>query len=67
MAITDFASVYVSLGEIDKSLDLLERAYSERSNDIIMLTSNPMWKNLRSNPRFIALLEKVGLESKIIK
>jgi len=67
VAITDFASVYVSLGEIDKSLDLLEQAYSERSNYIIMLTSNPMWENLRSNSRFKALLKKVGLELPKIK
>jgi TolB-like protein/Tfp pilus assembly protein PilF len=58
----DFALIYLSLGEVDKSLDLLEQAYIERSHLIIKLKTDSRFRSLRSNSRFKALLKKVSLE-----
>jgi len=55
------ATVYAGLGEKDKAFELLERAYQERSLDISWhLKADLRIDNLRSDPRFEALLRRVG-------
>jgi hypothetical protein len=49
------------LGERDKALDWLERAYEERSGYLPMLGLDFVFDSLREEPRFKALLEKIGL------
>ncbi len=56
------ARVYVALGENNAALDLLEKAYHERSGCVAFLKVEHDWDPLRSEPRFIALLKKVGLD-----
>jgi len=56
------ASVYLELGEKNTALDLLEKAYQERSGCVAGLKVFPLWGPLRSDPRFIALLKNVGLD-----
>jgi len=55
------ASVYVALGENNTALDLLEKAYHERSSCLVFMKFAPEWDPVRSDPRFIDLLKKVGL------
>ena len=43
-------------------MDLLEKAYQERSGCVASLKVFPDWDPLRSDPRFIELLKKVGLD-----
>jgi len=45
-----------------KALDWLERAVEERSPWLPELKVDPTWDDLRSQPRFIAVLKKIGLE-----
>jgi TolB-like protein/Tfp pilus assembly protein PilF len=56
------ATVYVGLGGKEQALRLLEKAYEERSCFLLKIKIDPMWTPLRSEPRFIALLKKTGLE-----
>jgi len=56
------AMVYAGLGENNAALDLLEKAYQERSGCVAFLKVQDFWDPLRSDPRFIALLKKVGLD-----
>lgn len=56
------AGIYVALGENNTALDLLEKAYQERSACVAFLKVFPAWDPLRSDPRFIELLKKVGLD-----
>ena len=52
---------YAYLNEIEKALDFLEIGYERNIQSIIYLKSDPFFKNLRSEPRFLAILDKLNL------
>src|SRR5438309_340545 len=52
------ALVYLGLGENNKAIDWLEKAYEERSVWMGWLKVEPMYEPLRSDPRFQALYKK---------
>jgi serine/threonine protein kinase/Tfp pilus assembly protein PilF len=54
--------IYIGLGENDLALEWLEKAYEERDATLIWLKTNHVYDSLRSDPRFKALLKKMGLE-----
>jgi tetratricopeptide (TPR) repeat protein len=56
------AVVYGALGETSKALDELEKAYQRREFEMVFLKCAPKLDPLRSEPRFQALLRKIGLE-----
>ncbi len=56
------AAVYVALTDKDQAFTWLEKAYEERDGWIVCLNVDPKFDSLHSDPRFTALLEKVGLE-----
>ena len=55
------AYVHTGLGEDERALDWLERAYEERAGGIWGVKGSFLFRNLRSHPRFQALLEKMNL------
>jgi len=55
------ALIYAGLGESDKAMDWLEKAYADRSNGLVFLKVDPQLDSLRSNPRFKDLLYKMRL------
>jgi DNA-binding winged helix-turn-helix (wHTH) protein/TolB-like protein/Tfp pilus assembly protein PilF len=57
----DFATVYASLGENEKVFPWLERAYEDRSTNIGFLAQDPTFDALHGDPRFIALVERIGV------
>jgi tetratricopeptide (TPR) repeat protein len=57
------ALVYLALDENNTALDLLEKAYQERSGCVTFLKAVHDYDPLRPDPRFIALLKKVGLDN----
>jgi serine/threonine protein kinase/Tfp pilus assembly protein PilF len=56
------ARVYFQLGENEEGWKWLEKAYDERAYMLIFIKIDPFYDNIRSDPRFQALLKKVGLE-----
>jgi hypothetical protein len=44
------------------TLDLLEKAYDDRDRNLAWIKVDHNYDSLRSEPRFIALLKKVGLD-----
>jgi TolB-like protein/Tfp pilus assembly protein PilF len=56
-----FAIVHLGLDEKDAALDFLENAFEGRDPDMVNLHFHPAWDDLRSDPRFIALVERVGI------
>lgn len=55
------ASIYAALGENDQALAQLEKAYADRTDAIPLLKVDPRLDPLRADPRFAALLRRVGL------
>jgi serine/threonine-protein kinase len=55
------ATVCMGLGKKDQAIAWLERAYQERSLWLISITTDFRFDGLRSDPRFQALLKKIGL------
>ena len=59
---TEIAGVYFSLGENEEGWKWLEKAYDERSFFLTWLKVSPAYDIFRSDPRFQAMLKKVGFE-----
>ena len=57
----DIATIYIGLGEKDPALDWLERGFAGRAYGLVFLPSDPRFDPLRSDPRFAALMRRVGL------
>jgi serine/threonine-protein kinase len=56
------ARTYLGLGERDQALDWLERSYADPASSAWPFhLVDPMFENLRGEPRFVALLKKVHL------
>ena len=56
------ADAYLWLGDKDKAMDLLEKAYAERDAKLIFIATAPSFDPLRGDPRFKNLLRRMGLE-----
>jgi eukaryotic-like serine/threonine-protein kinase len=56
------AIIYAGLGEKEQALAWLQGACDERSSALVFLKAQPIFDGLRSDPRFMALLMKMGLE-----
>jgi hypothetical protein len=55
------ALVYASLGETDVAFEWFESAFKVRSEHLGWLKVDPRVDSLRSDPRFSALMRRVGL------
>jgi hypothetical protein len=55
------AQVYAYRGESDKSFEWLERAYEQRDPGLPEIKSDPLFKNLHHDPRYIEVLKKMRL------
>ena len=55
------AIVYAGLGENDKAMAWLEKAYGDRSNAIVFLKVDPQLDTLRASPQFHELQRKLRL------
>jgi len=58
---TSIAAAQVRLGRNDQALDTLAKAIEERDPGLIELKVEPVFDPLRSNPKFDALLRRLGL------
>jgi serine/threonine-protein kinase len=57
-----FAIIYAGLNNADEALRWLEKAYQERSDFLVCLKVEPLFDDLRADPRFRDLERRVGLE-----
>ena len=59
---TCFALIHAGLGEVSLALDYLETACDRHDLPITAIKVHPGYDALRAEPRFAALLKRVGLE-----
>ena len=58
---TDFADAYALLGRKEETIRYLEESYQERAPHLVFLQSDPTLDFLHSNPRYRAIVNKMGL------
>jgi len=58
---SSIAAVFHGLGDREQTFTWLERAMQEHDSRLIFLKVDPKWNTLRSDPRFQALVRRVGL------
>jgi len=58
----DIALVYNGLGENNKAMEWLEKAVDEHARFVPDLKVSPMWDRFHAEPRFRAILKRIGLE-----
>jgi tetratricopeptide (TPR) repeat protein len=56
-----FAGIHIGLGEHERALDYLEKAYEEHSHWLIYLHMDPSMDDLRNHSRFQVLMQRVAL------
>jgi Flp pilus assembly protein TadD len=56
------AAVLAALGDLTGAFALWERAYEERSGWLVFTRAGPQWDPLRSDPRFVSVIRRVGLD-----
>ena len=54
-------TLYVRAGEQEMALDFLEQAYDVRDPNVPYLSIDPIFDYMRDNPRFRALMQRLGL------
>jgi hypothetical protein len=54
--------VYLGLGDKEKTLDSLEKCYQDQDGACWWLKIDQRYDSVRNEPRFQALLKKVGLD-----
>jgi tetratricopeptide (TPR) repeat protein len=57
----EIALIHAGLGEKDQAFVWLDKAYEERSSELVTLTTEPRFDNLRSDPHFTELARRIGL------
>jgi eukaryotic-like serine/threonine-protein kinase len=55
------ALTYAILGEKERAFEWLDRAYEDRSEDLLYVNVDPSFRSLRSDSRFQNLVRRIGL------
>jgi DNA-binding winged helix-turn-helix (wHTH) protein/TolB-like protein len=58
----NLALAYNAVGEREKALQYLEKGFAEKDLRMVFLKVEPFWHNLRSEPRFLDVLKRMGIE-----
>jgi len=56
------ALIFMGLGEPEAAFSDLEKAYQERTTDLLGMKVSPLYDSLRSDPRFRDLVHRLGLD-----
>jgi tetratricopeptide (TPR) repeat protein len=59
----EFASAYARLGQNDEAFRWLEKAYDDHVPKLVRIQQDPDLNSLHSDPRFQALVKRIGLPS----
>lgn len=60
----DIAAIYAGLGDSDNAVMWLDRALEQRASTLGFVAQNPAFDSLHHDPRFIAIVERIGVWKK---
>jgi DNA-binding winged helix-turn-helix (wHTH) protein/Tfp pilus assembly protein PilF len=60
----DIAAIYAGLGDADNATMWLDKAIEQRASTLGFVAQNPIFDSLHSDPRFIAIVERIGVWKK---
>ncbi|HKS54611.1 MAG TPA: winged helix-turn-helix domain-containing protein [Steroidobacteraceae bacterium] len=60
------AAAYISIGDTERAITLLDDAVAARSNCLMFLRNDPRLEPLRQHPHFPVLLHRVGLDDEAV-
>ena len=55
------ALLYTGLGEKERAFQLFEKAFQQRDDRLIFVVTDPQLDSLRTDPRFVDLIRRIGL------
>jgi TolB-like protein len=55
-------AIYNGLGDKDRAFEWFEKAYADRSGLLIYIKIEPEFDGLRTNPKYLDLMRRIGLE-----
>jgi tetratricopeptide (TPR) repeat protein len=55
------ARVHAALGDDERAIEWLERAFDERAVKLVLIGVDPQFDRLRAHPRFVRLLDRLDL------
>jgi len=55
------AMIYARIGEVEQAFQWLEKAYDARDESILWLKNEQAYNNIRSDPRFEKMVQRLGL------
>ena len=59
----DFSVVYMGMGEYDKVFEYFDKALEEKLGTMLFINTNPIWDDIKTDPRFLKYVEEIGLAS----
>ena len=59
---SSIAVIYYGLGDLDQTFAWLEKGCEERDPHLTFLRDDSKWDRIRGDPRFVAILHRVGLD-----
>jgi Flp pilus assembly protein TadD len=63
MLARDVAIVYIGLEDHEKAFEWLEKDFASRSSELAAITSMQEFDPIRSDPRYVSLLRRMGLKT----
>jgi tetratricopeptide (TPR) repeat protein len=57
----EFVTIYFALGESDRAYRWLTKACEDRCWDLLALKVDPRFETLKDDPRFVAVMRRIGL------
>jgi tetratricopeptide (TPR) repeat protein len=59
VAPTAIAMIHLGLGDLAQTLTWVERGFAERDAEMVLLQASPVWDPLRTDPKFLAIIERM--------